>query len=143
MTNFATIKSVTDNLETVLKALGLHFSRDVKEDADIPASILPHGQIFYRRERFENSFNLRPGYIEAAFTVRVVFSERDATDIMREQQRWTHAVRGALTVNALNIGDLASSKLVSLVTVEDSAAELIKPTLAAVTIDATIRYRET
>lgn len=142
MSNFDTIKSISDNLQSVLKGVGLHFSREAYEDEAIPASILPHGQIFYRRERFEDSFNLRPEYIDASFTVRVVFSERDPADIMMGMQKWAHAVRDALTVNALNIGNLASSKLVSLVTVEAAEGELIKGTLAATVIECTIRYRE-
>lgn len=142
MSNFDTIKSITDNLQAVLKGVGLHFSREAYEDQDIPASILPHGQIFYKRERFEDSFNMRPEYIEAEFMVRVVFSERDSEDIMRGMQKWAHTVRDALTVNALNIDDLAASKLVSLVTVEAAEGELIKGTLAGTVIECTIRYRE-
>jgi len=143
LTNFATITSITDNIQTVLKGLGLNFTREVYDDpATVPAGILPHGQIFYKSESFENVYNQRASYAEATFSVRVVLRKGDATALIREQQRWVHTVKDALTVNALNIGDLASSKLVSLVTIERAEAEALGDSIGAVTIDGVLRYRE-
>lgn len=143
MTNFSTIKSITDNLQSVLRGIGLNFSREIHEDeSKIPAGAIPLGHIFYRGETFEDTFNQRPIYIEAEYKLRVILRERDPIDMMREMQKWTHTVKDALTVNALNIGDLASSKLVNLVRVERAETETLSADMGAVNIEAIVRYRE-
>ena len=144
MGDFATIQSVTDNIESVLKSLGIHFDRAVYEtDADIPASLLPYGRIFYEGEIFEELSGERPSYIEANFTIRVTIGERDRRQMMMELQRWVHLVRDGLTVSALNIGDLASSKLISRVITENATTEVINnESVASVVYKLRIRYRE-
>lgn len=143
MSNFDTIKSITDNLQSLLKGLGLNFSREIHEDElKIPAGSIPSGQIFYQSETFEDAFNLRPEYIEASFRLRIVLRERNPIDMMREQQKWTHTTKDALTVNALNIGDLITSKLVSLVATERAESETLSADMGAVNIEVIVRYRE-
>lgn len=142
MSNFDTINAITDNLEIVLKGLGIFFTSETFDDIDvIPASILPHGQIFYERETFEYTFGQKPEYATAEFKVRVVFMGRDARDLIRNQQRWAHSIRDAMTVNALNINALAASKLVSLVTVDGMDA-INKVPKAEISCKLSIRYRE-
>jgi len=116
MSNFDTVAAITDNIQGVLEALGIKFSQKAIEDTkDVPASLLPYGEIFYTGESFEETSGERAGYVEAAFTLVVILRERFARDLIRAEQDWVHRIRGALGVDALNIGDLASSKLVSRV----------------------------
>ncbi|VAW37808.1 hypothetical protein MNBD_DELTA02-729 [hydrothermal vent metagenome] len=116
MSNFDTVAAITDNIQGVLETLGIKFSQKAIEDTkDVPASLLPYGEIFYTGESFEETSGERPGYVEATFTLVVILRERFARDLIRAEQDWVHRIRGALGVDALNIGDLASSKLVSRV----------------------------
>lgn len=148
MSNYDTIKSIADNLESVLRGLGIHFDRKTYEDiGNIPASVLPHGEIFYRGEVFEYTHGQRAGYAEGLFRLRVILRERTPADVMREQMRWVHLVRDVLTVNALNIGSLATSKLISLVTtgvveVDNIRTDSVTADVAAMDYSLSIRYRE-
>jgi hypothetical protein len=143
MTNFSTIKSITDNLQTVLKGLGINFTCEMLKDGQsVSVSLLPLGQIFYDSETFEYTHGEKPEYIEVAYNIRILLQERNATDTIREQQRWVHTIRDALTVSALNIGDLASSKLVSKVTTEDVSIDNTLDSITAVDYTVLIRYRE-
>lgn len=144
MSNFDTIKSIADNLESVLRGLGIHFDRKTYEDiGNIPASVLPHGEIFYRGEAFEHTHGQRAGYAESGFQLKVIIRERTPSDVMREQMRWVHLIRDALTVNALNIGSLVTSKLVSLVTTGTVEVDNTRTDgVAAMDYQVTVRYRE-
>lgn len=116
MGNFDTIKAITTNLQTKLKALGLHFNQATfDKEEEIPASAYPLGSIFYEGEEFEETFNQRNSYAIAKFRVRVSLFTNNAQDAIMEQSRWVHAVRDGITIATLNTGDLAASLLVSWV----------------------------
>jgi len=122
--NIDTVKSITDNLQTVCQGEGIKFSRKTYEEPkDIPASLIPLGEIFYNAETFEHTHGQKAGYAEIDYTLRITFKERDSQVLMRKQQEWVHKLRDALTVNALNIGNLASSQLVSWVNTESAETE--------------------
>ena len=141
--NFATIKSITDNVQNVLRGQGIKFSRSTFDDEkSIPASLLPLGEIYYRGEAFQYAHGQRPGHAEADFRVKVVLQDRDFAGLIRSTQKWTHSVRDALAVNVVNIGDLAVSKLVSLIIVERVDVEN-KGDMAVLEFKVKIRYRET
>lgn len=144
MSNFDTVSSITDNLETVLKKLGINFVRKTFADLkDIPASSLPLGEMRYSGEIFEYNFGEKPKYAEAGYDLRVVLSERDMRDMMRGQQKWAHLIRDGLTMAALNIGALASSKLISKVSTEAVEADNSRADgIASLTYRIRIRYRE-
>ncbi|MBI1913036.1 MAG: hypothetical protein HYS21_13700 [Deltaproteobacteria bacterium] len=142
MSNFETVQAITDNLQSVLKKEGIHFSRhSFESEKNIPASLLPLGQIFYLGESFENKFRERPSYIEAEYAIKVIFAERDPEDMIREQQKWAHKIRGALTAAAINTGPLEFSKYVSRVYIARFDAENNR-NLSSLACKALIRYRE-
>lgn len=145
MGNLETVKFITDNIETVLKGLGIHFVRKTFEDEkNIPASLLPLGEIRYQGEVFEYTHGERMGYIEAEFALRVTIAERDTVDMMRAQQKWAHSIRGALTINALNIAGLVTSKYVSRVTTAAVEVDNARTDgVAALGYQLMVRYRET
>ena len=65
MANIDTVKSITDNLQTVLEGQGVRFSRKTFEDEkNIPASLIPFGEIFYQGENFEYTHGQKPEYAE-------------------------------------------------------------------------------
>ncbi|MEE9615278.1 MAG: hypothetical protein V3W31_10090 [Thermodesulfobacteriota bacterium] len=142
MANVDTVKAITDNLEVVLRGEGIKFSRKVYEDEkSIPASLIPFGRIFYRGESFEHTNGQKPGYVEIEYLASVVLREKDAADLIRRQQEWVHRIREALTVDALNTGELAASKYVSRVDTTGVDMER-RDTLAFVNCKITVRYRE-
>lgn len=144
MANIDTVKAITDNLETVLKKQGVNFTRKTFDDEkNIPASLIPLGEIRYQGEAFEYTHGERPGYAEAEYALKVVLREREGHDMMREQQKWAHLIRAALTVAALNIGSLVTSKLVSRVTTEAVGVDNSRTDgIAALLYTIKIRYRE-
>lgn len=143
MSNFDTIKSITDNLETVLRAKGIKFERNLDTDiANTPASKLPVGHIIYRQELPEYVHGMKPKYVTAEFTVRVYNRERNPKNNIEFAQKWMHDVREAITVDALNIDDLASSKLVSLAEAGPTDIEYPDESTVLLNTTVTIRYRE-
>lgn len=142
MSNFDTIRAVTENMEEVLRKEGICFSLKTYEDErGAPASRLPLGRIHYAGESFQNAYGERPLYAEAEFVIKIVIGERDPADLIREQQRWAHKVRGALFAEALNINGLAASKYVNRVMIQRIDAENRKET-SAIVCRASVRYRE-
>ena len=142
MSNADTIQAITDNLITVLKGLNLSMSiRPYDDTKSFPATIPPGGDIFYKGESFEFTFGERPKYAEADFEIRLIAEDREPEDQTRNLQILVHSVRDALTINALNVGNLASSKLVSRVTTENVIIEN-KDAIAVLTYQVKVRYRE-
>lgn len=142
MSNFETVSAITDNILGILKATGINFTRkDFDDRKAVPASLMPLGAVFYTGERFESAHGQRPLYAEAEYNIRVLINGRDAEEIIRELQKWAHTVKEALTVDALNTGDLASTKLVCRVTVARVDSEN-RDDRSALSLRLLVRYRE-
>lgn len=142
MSNFDTVDAITDNVQAVLEAQGIKYHPEVIEDVEkIADSALPLGQIFYKGEEFEYTHGQKPQYSEIEFLLRVVFRERNQREMIRMQQEWAHKIRDSLTVNALNIGKLVSSKLVSRVTTENVDIDN-RAALSVLEYEVLVRYRE-
>lgn len=143
MSNFDTLDAITNNLESVLKALGIQFASETFEDvAAISASLIPLGQVFFDDLDFEYTFGQKPEYVEAGFTLRVVLQDRNPRMLTRAEQNWAHQIRSALTINALNIGALAASKLVSKVNHDSVSVDHGKPQYGVLNYKVKVRYRE-
>jgi hypothetical protein len=143
MSNFDTVKSITDNLQTICQGEGIKFSRKTfEEPKNVPAALIPLGEIYYDVENFDQTHGQRASFAEVDYTVKIILKERDSRVLMRQQQEWVHKLRDAITVNALNIGDLASSKLVSWVDMTEGAETEDDVDWSRVNFPITIRYRE-
>lgn len=144
MSNFDTIQAITDNIQSVLRGQGIDFIRRTFDDLSlVPASGIPLGEIYYRNETFEYTFGERPKYAAASYLVRVILREPDPVDMMRQQQKWAHIVRDALTVPALNTGALAASQLVSRVITDRVEADNTRSDgLSAMNYQVSVQYRE-
>ncbi|MBI5492001.1 MAG: hypothetical protein HY893_03615 [Deltaproteobacteria bacterium] len=141
--SFDIVSAITDNMRGVLRARGVRFShRSFNEAKEIPASQMPSGQISYAGEAFAGSHGERPSYSEAEFDIKVLMLEKDTEKAVREQQRWAHEIREALTVNALNAGPLAAAKPVSRVTIAGALAESHKDNIFSLSCKVSVRYRE-
>lgn len=142
MTNFDTVVEMTDNIHEVLRKAGIHFSKKAYDDEkNLPASFFPVGRIFYTGEAFENAHNQKPFYADAEFTITVQLLEADPADMIREQQRWVHLIREALTVEALNINGLANTRYITRVNISRIDVENQR-NRSGLICKASVRYRE-
>lgn len=143
MSNFDTITAITDNIETVLTGLGINFSSATYEnDIDIPASLTPFGQIFYEGEEFEYVHGQKPKYAHSNFLLRVHLEDRSDRELTRSEQKWAHNIRDGLTVNALNVGDLVTTKYVNLVETIEVQAIHNQPRRGVLEYRVRVSYRE-
>jgi len=139
--NFDTIKSITDNLITVLDAKGIKFIVGTNEDKEVTASNYPSGKVFYQGAEFEENFGEQAKYIEGKFLVRIYLKDPHEKVLNRECQRWVHNIREAVTIGALNIGDLSATKYVSRITTID-ITKTIDDDLGVLDYELQVRYRE-
>lgn len=142
MGNADTVHSITDNVEEVLRNQGAKFSPATYEEEAIPAALLPMGKIFYEREDFEYTHGQKPEYAEIDFLLQIILRNENPKDLIRTQQTWVHNVRDSLTVDALNIDDLSSSKLVSRVTTDSIEIDNRPEGLSIINYIVNVRYRE-
>lgn len=140
MSNYDTINAITVNLRTVLAGLGLQ----VEEggfSADPTFTTSPGCRVRYPFEEFHDTFRQRPSACEARFEIEIYVNDADPQTRKQKQQQWVHAVRDAVTVDALNTGGLAASKLVSAVRSEEPEISYSWP-LSTIRYRLNIRYRE-
>jgi len=139
--SFENIRAITENIRATLESLGLKFTVGaVDKDKATAASMLPAGSISYEGETFEPTHGERPGYSDAEFGITVEIRAGDPAEAVREEQRWAHAVRGALSVDALNAGGLAAGKSVSRVRIPKASVVNNKESVSLV-VKALVRYR--
>lgn len=142
MTGYEIVAALTDNIEAVLRALGINFTRKSFEAQEgIPAGLLPLGEIFYLGEAFEQSLGQKPGYAEAGFLLKVSMAPGEPSVVIREEQKAIHAIRGALTVDALNANALSEARSVSGVRME-KAEVTGRSNRPEVAVRIAVRYRE-
>jgi hypothetical protein len=145
MANADTIKAVITNIETILSAAP-HSLRKI----DIPdgqTESLPSFEqtpvyyLLYDGEAPEYEHGQKPGYIEASVIIVLVWLSTSISDARGKAIDWYHALRGALTVNALNVGGLVASKLVSKVALDKPQLD-VQPAETKIFFKTTMRYRE-
>lgn len=144
MSDFDTLKAIRDNCITILTGMGIKFTSETNEDDfEVPASTLPRGYLFERDALFENTHGQRSSYAERVILIRVYGKTNDSRVNQDFFSLWITNIRTGLTVNALNIGDLVSSKLVSLVTTESIEIDNSNNEgLSFLDYEVLIRYRE-
>ncbi len=143
MSNVDTIISITENIRAAAQVEGILLSPKTGAQArNVPASVMPAGEIVYIGEAFEDSYGERPHYVTAGFLISVEFPERLMEDVMRAQQVAAHKLRGALTINSLNTGALIASKPISSVRITEVQAQM-KDDIGSMSCMVAVRYRET
>lgn len=141
MANLDTVQSITDNLVEVLKGAGIN---TVKKNfnQDPSAGGLPMIDVIYDTENLGYDHGQKPLYNDISFTLRMYVKDNSPPLITREKQRLIHIVRDNVTINALNINELASSLLVSKVVTGDIDTSLSEDDLGTIDYELEIRYRE-
>lgn len=143
MTGYETVAAITDNIEAILRALGINFKRKSFERQEgIPAGLLPLGEIFYAGESFGQGLGQGPLHAEAGFLIRVTMPQGEPSVLIREEQKVIHAIRGALTVDGLNTNALSDSKSVSWVRMERAEVN-VRSGRPEVSVRVSVRYRVT
>jgi len=138
-----TVKAVTANLEAII---GTTLSWSLEDSSGGQGTVAaPLVNIFYDGEQPEDIFNERASYIEVDYTLQISFSgtgNYTPQQARIDQQTKAHAVRDAVTVALLNVGDLSDSKMVSFVSHGKWEVDYSKPPLSIITYLITVRYRE-
>ncbi len=138
MVNSDTVKAITANLAAILEGLGLKI-----EDLSVDPSMttMPVCVILYEGEEFEYGHGQKPLYNEIKYLFKVMLNNPKPGTSRDKYAQYVHAIREALTVNALNTGGLADTKLVSLVNTTDVAISY-EPPVSTIDYRLNVRYRE-
>ena len=143
MANADTIKAIITNMETILTAIPLRkldmFGGPSESLPDYTSA--PVYYILYDGETPEYNHGQKPGYIEPDLKIILKWQSMSISEARNKTIEWFHTLRNALTINALNVTDLAASKLISRVTVGRPELD-VQPAELLLTYTTTIRYRE-
>jgi|GEM_PF-2811021 len=136
--NAATVNSITDNLISILTALsGFLFEKD-----SIDPKINTWVQLNIGSDNEDENHGEGPMYIEQQYEI---VAQREITDkrdhrTKGAQIKWD--IKEAITVAALNVKDLASSKLISIVEQDSSVNEYSSAEGLGVMVNVTVRFRD-
>ncbi len=125
-----TANAITTHIETIVTGLGYNV-----RSATEPRALV-------KEENFEHdrNFGESPLYSEQDYSVIITQKVKDPANESSEYTTVKFAVAEAITIDGLNIGDLASSKLVADVT-PPKANKNYDEQLLTVYITFTVRYR--
>jgi hypothetical protein len=145
MGNTDTVKAIITNIETILSGAP-HSLQKINIPGGVTETLPsftanPVYYVLYDGEAPEYEYGQKPGYVESSFVVALIWLSGSVSAARDKSIEWFHAVRSALTVNALNAGTLATSKLVSRVTVEKPDVDM-QPAETKIFYRTTVRYRE-
>lgn len=140
VTNTTNVQAIITNLETIVgTTLGFKLEYNIKDDPDVDTT--PGAIILYLGEVFEESFGEKPLYNEIAFLILIKFTE-DTPGLIRDKAvTYIHKLREGITIDLLNVGDLAATKIVSRVTHEGADLDNEQP-VNQIDYSLSIRYRE-
>lgn len=138
MANSDTVKAITANLKGILEGLGFKIE-DLSIDPTMTSS--PVCVILYESEDFEYGHGQKPLYNEIRYLLKVMLSDPKPGTSRDKYAQYVHAIREAVTINALNTGDIAASKLVSLVNTADVTV-IYEPPVSTIDYRLNVRYRE-
>lgn len=141
MGNFDTINSISDNIITVLKAKKIDIEVGIDPDKEVAGSKYPFGRVFNPDEDFQENHGEQSKYVNGVFLIRIYLRNTNEKELDREFKRWVHNIREAITINALNIGDLASTKYVSGVEKLEINKTVVE-SIGTLDYELQVRYRE-
>ncbi len=142
MSNTATIKAIITNMETILSASLRKLDMFGGASESLPDyTQAPVYYVLYDGETPEYNHGQKPGYIESDLKIVLKWQSMSISAARDKTIEWFHTLRDALTINALNVGDLAISKLISKITVGKPELDM-QPAELLLTFNITVRYRE-
>lgn len=136
--NAATVNSITDNLISILTALsGFLFEKD-----SIDPKINTWVQLNIGGDNEEENHGEGPMYIEQQYEIVAQREITDKSDHRTKGSQIKWDIKEAITVAALNVEDLASSKLISIVEQDSSVNEYSSAEGLVITVNVTVRFRD-
>ncbi len=138
MANSDTVKAITANLTALIEGLGFKVE-DLSVDPAMTTT--PVCVILYEGEEFEYGHGQKPLYNEVKYLLKLMLNDSKPGTSRDKYAERVHAIRDAVTVDALNAGALATSKLVSLVNTTDVAI-IYEPPVSTIDYRLNVRYRE-
>jgi hypothetical protein len=140
MTNAANVKAIIANVESIISTtIGYNLEYAIRADEDVDTT--PNAVLLYDGEEFEENFGEKPLYNEIKFEILTQFRESDPQDIRDKSVDIIHNYRGNITIDALNVGDISSSKVVSRVD-HDTNARAEGIPVVQLSYQMLVRYRE-
>lgn len=147
MSTADTLSAIYDNLKTIIGGIvDVNTSREVMnafrdDSADVKLGG-PIAVVLYAGSEFDNSLGYRPKYDTGAFPVIIKFSEPDVSAALKKQMQIIHDIKAAVTVDALNVGELAVAKHISRIEALPPDIRYMPPK-NIIQMVFNIRYRET
>lgn len=138
MSNADTVKAIEDNLTSILTTQGFKVE-DLSADPDVDT--IPLAVILHRGEEFGAAHGERPLYNEINYELEIRLNQKYPSTSRDKIAEWAHKVRENITVNGLNIGTLATTKLVSWVNHNGYDVNYTPP-ITSISYKLRIRYRE-
>lgn len=138
MSDLDTIKSIEDNLTAIITAQGFNFE---DSSSDPKAETTPVATLLFKSEDFDYTHGQKPLYNELGYEIVANYSVSAPSTARDKAAEYGHKLRENITVNALNTGALASTKLVSRIDHQGYDVEYSKP-IVRVIYKLKIRYRE-
>lgn len=138
--NETTVNAIFANIKTVLTdAEGLaYIVEDLSENPTLSTDFL---QILYTGENFENEYGERPEYNEIEVLIRGQGKATSPAAARSSISGMTHDLRDNLKPSTLNIGSLATSKLITFVA-HNGMTAIYENALVKVEYRLTVQYRE-
>lgn len=138
MANSDTVKAITANLTAILDGLGFKIE-DLSADPSMTST--PVCVILYEGEDFEYAHGQKPLYSEISYLLKILIKNSRPGTSREKYAQHIHAIREAVTVNALNTGTLSTSKPVSLVNTTEVTITY-EPPVSTIDYRLNVRYRE-
>lgn len=138
MANADTVKAIEDNLTSILATQGFKVE-DLSSDPDVDTT--PLCAILHRGETFGAAHGEKPLYNEISYELSIRFNTKYPSTSRDSIADWAHKVRTNVTVNALNVGSLATTKLVSWVNHNGYDINYTPP-ITSISYKLRVRYRE-
>lgn len=105
----STVEAIITNMEGIITAMALNLEQMPSDSIQTT----PSAFIDYNDEEFDDNFQEQPLYNTANFTIKIRAKGGTANADRDIKRIWTHRVKEAFTVAALNIGALVITKLVT------------------------------
>lgn len=139
MADIDTVKSITTNMEAILTSLGM----SLEDGSGNPDADSPLCQILYKGEDFGDLYGEHKEFNDILFLIKIEFN-KEYPGISRDKQtKWINNLRKEITINALNVGDISSSELVSFVEHPDGEDSVdYEPPMSEIDYPISVRYGE-
>ena len=136
--NAATVNSITDNIVAIIEALPKYLFESDSIDQKINTWV----KLNIGGDTEDENHGEGPLYIEQRYQLLAQRQIENKNDFRTKSAQIKWDLKEAITVTALNIGDLEASKLISLVELSSSVNDYDSSEGLIVDIDLMVRFRD-